>query len=136
MTFFLDNWWLFAVALGSAAALMWPVVTGGARAGQVTPNNAVMLMNRSKAVLIDVSDAAEFSASHIAQAKHVPLADLEAKLPSVVKNKELPVILVCATGARANQAVAKAQKLGYSAAQSMAGGLVAWRDAGLPLVKA
>ena len=43
----------------------------------------------------------------------MPLSQLEERLPAVVKNKALPVVLVCASGARSNRAVAIAKKLGY-----------------------
>ena len=64
------------------------------------------------------------------------LGQLEERLPTVVKNKAVPVVLVCASGARANRAVAIAKKLGYENAQAMAGGLKAWREASLPVEKA
>ena len=69
-------------------------------------------------------------------AKNVPLGQLEERLPSLVKNKSLPVVLVCASGARANRAVAVAKKLGYEKAEALAGGLKAWRDASMPVEKA
>ena len=69
-------------------------------------------------------------------AKNVPLGQLEERLPTLVKNKALPLVMVCVSGARANRAVAIAKKLGYDNAQSMAGGLKAWREASLPVEKA
>ena len=54
----------------------------------------------------------------------------------MVKNKALPVILVCAKGARAQRATGVAKKLGYDNAQALAGGLTAWRAATLPVEKA
>ena len=54
----------------------------------------------------------------------------------VVKNKALPLVLVCAKGARAQRAVGVAQKLGYDKAQALAGGMKAWRDASMPVEKA
>ena len=48
----------------------------------------------------------------------------------------LPVVLVCASGARANRAVGIAKKLGYENDQALAGGLKAWREASLPVEKA
>jgi rhodanese-related sulfurtransferase len=63
------------------------------------------------------------------------LDELEAKLASAVKNKTLPLILVCQSGARSGRAVAIAQKLGYEKAQSLAGGLKAWKEANLPVEK-
>lgn len=135
MKFIIDNWQLFAVAIGSAAMLFWPQIKGAA-GGTLTPAGAVQLINREKAVIVDVSDSEEFSAGHINNSKNVPLSQLDEKLSNLVKNKELPLILVCTSGIRSNRAVATAKKLGFANAQSMAGGLKAWREANLPLEKA
>jgi len=64
------------------------------------------------------------------------LAQLEAQLPQVVKNKNLPVIMVCQVGGRASRAAAQAQKLGFERAQALSGGLKSWREANLPVEKA
>lgn len=136
MSFFLENWTLIAVAFASGALLVWPAVKAGGRAGTLNANDAVMLMNREKAVVVDVSDAAAFAAGHIVGAKNLPLDELEAKLPAAVKNKAATLIFVCPNGARANRAVALAKKLGYEKAQSLTGGMGAWRAAGLPVEKA
>ena len=136
MKFLLDNWMLISVALTSGALLMWPVIAGGARAGSLSPANAVQLINREKAVVIDVGEPHEFAAGHVIGSKSVPFGQLEDRLPGLVKNKALPVIMVCPVGARAARAVGVAKKLGFEQAQSIAGGLKAWRDAGLPVEKA
>ena len=132
----MDNWMLISVALASGGMLMWPLVAGSMNAGALTASGAVQLINREKAVVIDVREADEFATGHIGGAKNVPLAQLEDKLPGLVKNKALPLILVCATGARAGRAVAVAKKLGYEQAQALGGGLKSWKDATLPLEKA
>jgi rhodanese-related sulfurtransferase len=136
MNFVIDNWMLFAVALASGSLLLWPMVSGAAGASALTPAGAVQLINREKAVVVDVSEEAEFASGHVVGAKNVPLSQLDAKLTGAVKNKGLPVLLVCPTGARANRAVAAAKKLGYEKAQAVAGGMKGWRDAGLPVEKA
>ena len=86
--------------------------------------------------MVDVSEPEEFAIAHVGGAKNVPLAQFETRLPDVVKNKTLPLILVCATGARAAKAAAIAKKLGYEQAQALAGGLKGWKEANLPLEKA
>ncbi len=138
MKFLIENWMLFAVAFGSGAMLLWPAIKGGSLggAGSLNANGAVQLMNREKAVVVDVSDATEFAAGHIVGSKNLPAEDMLSKLESAVKNKALPIILVCATGTRAARLVAASKKLGYSNVQAIAGGLKAWREAGLPLEKA
>lgn len=129
------NWMLILVALVSGGMLLMPRLTGGGGAG-LTPAGAVQLINREKAVVIDVCEPAEYQAGHVSGAKSIPLNELEAKLPGAVKNKATPLVLVCASGMRSSRAVAIARKLGYENAQSLAGGLKSWRDANLPVEKA
>jgi rhodanese-related sulfurtransferase len=135
VSFFIDNWILIAVAFASGAMLMWPAVSGGGGLGALKPTDAVMLMNREKAVVVDVCEPTEFAAGHVTGARNVPLSELEAKLPTTVKNKATPVILVCASGARSNRALSIARKLGYEKVHSLAGGMGAWRSASLPVEK-
>jgi rhodanese-related sulfurtransferase len=110
-------------------------MTKGAANG-VQPTEAVLLMNREKAVVIDVCEPAEFAQGHVVGSKNIPLSQLEAQLPQVVKNKNLPVIMVCQVGGRASRAAAQAQKLGFERAQALSGGLKSWREANLPVEKA
>ena len=133
VSFLIDNWMLILVALTSGGALLLPVMMQGKG---LNPAEAVLLMNREKAVVIDVCEPAEFAAGHIVGARNVPLAQLEAQLPNVVKNKATPVILVCQAGVRSGRALAVARKLGYENVQSLAGGLKAWQAASMPLSKA
>ena len=135
MKFLIDNWQLISIAVASGGMLVWPLLAGGMTAGAVNASAAVQLINREKAVVIDVCDPAEFAAAHVGGAKNVPLNELEAKLPGLVKNKGLPLILVCASGARSSRAVAIAKKLGYEQVQSLGGGLKAWKEANLPIEK-
>ena len=135
MKFLVDNWMLISLAFVSGAMLMWPVVQGATSRGLSTAN-AVLLINREKAVVIDVSEADEFAAGHVGGARNIPVGQLDARLPEVVKNKALPLILVCPNGARANRAMGVAKKLGYVKAQVLAGGLKAWKEANLPVEKA
>ena len=133
MNFIVEIWYLIVLALVSGALLAVPMLKGAA--GGLTAANAVQLINREKAVLIDVCGADEYAAGHAGGAKSVPLGELESRLPNVVKNKAIPVVMMCASGARASRAAAMARKLGYENAQVLAGGLKAWKDAGLPVEK-
>lgn len=135
MKFILDNWMLISVALASGGLLLWPQIAG-ASAGGLSPDQAVQLINREKAVVVDVCEPAEFAAGHVNGAKNVPVSEFEKRLPEVVKNKTLPLILTCASGARANRVAALAKKLGYEQTHVLAGGMGAWRTANLPIEKA
>jgi len=135
VNFIVENWMLIAVAVSSGAMLMWPLVKG-AGGGALSPAGAVQLINRERGVVVDVSEPEEFALGHVGGAKNVPLNQLEQRLPEVVKNKGLPVILVCASGGRSVRAEGMARKLGYEKAQAMAGGLKSWKEANLPVEKA
>ena len=135
MKFLIDNWSLILVAFVSGGMLLWPVIQGAAASGLGTAA-AVLLINREKAVVVDVSEKEEFALGHVGGARNVPVAEFEQRLPEVVKNKALPLILVCPNGARANRVLAVAKKLGYEKAQVLAGGLKAWKEANLPVEKA
>ena len=132
--FLMQNWMIALVALTSGLALVLPALTQGAGGG-VGPANAVLMMNRDKAVVVDVCEPGEYAAGHIAGARNVPLAQLESQLPGLVKNKATPVILVCQAGVRSGRALSVARKLGYENAQSLAGGLKAWQAASMPVSK-
>jgi len=133
--FIIDNWYLILIAVASGVMLLLPVLRG-ATGGSLSAAAAVHLINREKAVVLDVCEPEEFAAAHVNGARNLPLSQLEEKLPTTVKNKQLPVVLVCASGARAARAEAVAKKLGYEKAQALAGGMKAWREAGLPVEKA
>ena len=134
MKFILDNWMLITLALISGALLLAPVLQE-ASSGGLSANDAVLLINREKAVVVDVCEPVEFAAGHIVGSKNIPLADLPAKLGAAAKNKGLPLILVCQSGARSARAMASAKTLGYEQVHSLGGGLTAWKSAGLPLEK-
>lgn len=136
MQFIIENWILFAVAIASGTMLLWPSLKGGGAGSlRVTPAQAVQMMNREKAVVIDVSEPGEFAAARVPGSRNAPLGSLEnsTELP---KNKALPVVVMCATGARASRAVGLLKKAGFERVHPVAGGLAAWREANLPVEKA
>jgi rhodanese-related sulfurtransferase len=132
--FIVDNWPLILLAATSGGLLLWQTLQKN-QGGAIGTAEAVRLINREKGVLVDVSEAAEYAAGHAVGARHIPLGSLEGakELPS---NKALPLILMCATGARANRAAGLLRKAGYEKAVAVSGGLAAWREANLPTEKA
>jgi rhodanese-related sulfurtransferase len=134
LEFLVKNWYLVLAAAVSGGLLLWPQLKGRVGAGSVGTAEAVRLINREKAVVIDVREPAEYAAGHAPGARNVPFGKLEGakELPG---NKTLPLVVVCPNGARSSRAVALLQKAGYEKAQSLAGGFAAWREANLPVEK-
>jgi rhodanese-related sulfurtransferase len=134
LPFLVHNWALVLIAVVSGTLLLAPGIISSTRPG-LAPGAAVQLINRERGIVVDVSEADEFAAGHVVGARNIPVANFEQRLPEVVKNKTVPLILVCATGARANRCLAKAKSLGYEKAVVLAGGLRAWKEANLPVEK-
>ncbi len=78
MKFIVDNWMLILIALSSGGMLAWPMVRG-ANAGSLTAQGAVQLINRERAVVVDVREPEEFAAGHVTGAKNVPLEPARAE---------------------------------------------------------
>lgn len=133
LQFFTDpTVWLMIVAALVAGGLLLRPTLSGARNGGVSPTEAVRLMNREKATVIDVSEPGEYAAGHIVGARNIPIGRLEVA-PELPKNKALPVVLVCASGKRAATAAKALQAKGYAQAVVLAGGMGGWRAANLPV---
>ena len=136
LQFFTDPFvWLLVVAVLVSGGLLLRPTLSGARNGGVSPTEAVRLMNREKASVIDVSEPGEYAAGHIVGSRNIPIGRLEVA-PELPKNKTLPVVLVCASGKRASTAAKALQAKGYTNAVVLAGGLAAWKTANLPVEKA
>ena len=54
MKFLIDNWMLIGIALASGGMLIWPLIAGGMSAATLNAAGAVQLINREKAVVVDV----------------------------------------------------------------------------------
>ncbi len=134
--FIKDNAILVGLAIGSGVALLLPMLNRGAGGvANINSTEAVVLMNRSKPLILDVRDAAEFAAGHIQGAKHIPVAELLARMKEIEKFKDKPVLVHCQKGMRAKGAcsILKAQQ--FSQLHNLHGGLDAWVEAKMPLVK-
>ena len=133
MKFILENWPLILLAAVSGGLLFWQAYQKTAGGGVGTAE-AVRLINREKGVLIDVCEPSEFAAGHAVGARNIPFGSMDGS-KSLPSNKALPLILLCASGARSGQAAGLLRKAGYEKATAVNGGLTAWREAGLPVDK-
>ena len=82
------------------------------------------------AFLVDVREADEWAAGHIAGAVHIPLATVPERLDAV--RSASPVHLVCKSGGRSARAGEYLAGLGIDAV-NVTGGMLAWQRAGLPV---
>lgn len=130
------NLMLFGTAVITGGMLIWPLINRPFRqAKEVGVVEAVQLINRRDAVVVDVRDSGEYAAGHIANARHIPEAQLADRLKELDKFKSRPIIVSCRSGSRAAGAVGVLAKNGFSEVFALRGGVAAWQQASMPLVK-
>lgn len=135
MQFIIENWALVLIALTSGGMLLWSSYGGISGGDSVSAAQAVLKVNREKGVMIDVCEPAEFQAAHAVGSKNLPLGQLDKRLGDLPKDKNTPVLIMCASGMRAKRAAAQLRKEGFVNATAVSGGMRAWREAGLPVEK-
>lgn len=108
-------------------------LTSGFKA--VDPAGLTALINRQDALLVDVSPATDFEKGHIAGARNVQMSQFDADNKVLAKVRELPVVIACRSGTTSADAARKLAKAGFSQVYWLDGGVAAWQQASLPLVK-
>lgn len=88
--------------------------------------------NRSdEVVLLDVREPAEWAAGHIEGAVHLPMSELNARQDEIPTDR--PIVCVCRSGQRSGKVTQALTRAGYDA-ENMEGGMLAWAEAGSPIV--
>lgn len=137
MEFFKENVLLIGLALGSGIMLLLPSFKKGAGGAlNLGTTEAINLINRNHALVLDVRNDAEFAGGHIVDAKHIPLDKLAERLTELNKYKDKPILVNCQRGARSAKACDILRKAGFAQVNNLQGGLDAWLAAKLPVVKA
>jgi rhodanese-related sulfurtransferase len=102
------------------------------RAIAVSPQEAHELARDGKICLVDVREASEWEAQmRLPGALHAPLSKLADRLSSLPQGK--PIVFYCLSGKRSARAVELCKSLGKPHDMHVAGGIAAWRSAGLPV---
>ena len=102
---------------------------------ELSPQEAVSLINRSDAVVVDLRDSQEFGAGHIVAALHIPHGSLDTRIDELTKFKARPIILVCRMGQHAGIAGTKLRKAGFNQVMRLNGGMMEWQNSNLPVVR-
>jgi rhodanese-related sulfurtransferase len=97
---------------------------------EISVQEAAALLDGGEAVLVDVREPHEWDAGRIPGARHVQLEHLAAQAETVPRDTR--VIFQCRLGVRSAMATKAFRASGYDAV-SMAGGIQAWHEAGLPM---
>lgn len=101
----------------------------------VNPAGLTALINREDALLVDVSPLGDFEKGHIAGAKNVQVSQFDPENKLLAKVRDLPVVVTCRTGTASADAAKRLVKAGFKKVHWLDGGVAAWQQASLPLVK-
>jgi rhodanese-related sulfurtransferase len=96
---------------------------------ELSPQHAAELVSKG-AQLVDVREADEYEAGRLEGALHIELDQLPSEAAAI--DRERPVVFYCRSGSRSALASQAFRSAGYEA-YNLAGGLLAWRERGLPL---
>lgn len=99
------------------------------------PAELTALMNRDNALVVDIRALNDFQQGHIAGSKNVLMSQFDPENKQLASAKALPVVVVCKTGMSAVGAAKRLVKAGFEKVHVLDGGIAAWEQAGLPLVK-
>lgn len=132
--FLKDNLMWLGLAAFSGGLFLWQTWRAHG-SGSVSPLQATLLINREDALVLDVREPAEYAGGHIPHSRHIPLAQLEQRLPELEKFKGRPVIVGCASGNRSAAACSRLRRAGFERVYNLSGGIAAWDQAGLPITK-
>ncbi len=90
------------------------------------------LVQGERLYLLDVREREEYAEAHISDSVLIPLGQLSRKLSSIPK--DATIIAICRSGNRSGVAADLLRRAGYSNVLNLRGGVIAWAQAGLPLV--
>jgi phage shock protein E len=102
---------------------------------EISPTDAAAKLKSGEALIIDVREKEEWDEKHIPGAIHISRGTIELDVEEKVPDENALIICHCGGGGRSALATETLQKMGYKNVRSMAGGLKAWKAAGLPTTK-
>ena len=101
----------------------------------VGPSAAIPIINREKTVLLDVRETSEIKSGMLNDAIHIPLSGIGKRISEIDKYKDNSVVVYCRSGNRSGSVCRKLSARGFEKVYNLAGGIMAWEDAHLPVSK-
>ena len=131
----IDNLALIALLLVSGTTLFLPTLSTLIGGKGLSPTEATIWINRRKAYVLDLRPEEAFKAGRLPGAKFIKTSEITTAIEKLKLDRNNPVVLVCETGAHSRKAVAEVKSLGFAEVGTLDGGVQAWKEAALPLVK-
>lgn len=136
LLFVKSNIWLILIVVTSGLMLLWSFVGNRLRGiRDVDCAGALQMINHKDAFVLDVRESAEYKSGHLLNAQQIPLVKLRERIGELERYRDRPIVVVCRSGQRSATACALLGREGYAQVYNLAGGVMAWQKANLPLEK-
>ena len=136
LLFVKSNIWLILIVVTSGLMLLWSFVGNRLRGiRDVDCAGALQMINHKDAFVLDVRESAEYKSGHLLNAQQIPLVKLRERIGELERHRDRPIVVVCRSGQRSATACALLGREGYAQVYNLAGGVMAWQKANLPLEK-
>lgn len=99
------------------------------------PAEVTALVNREDALVVDLSASGDFERGHIAGSRNVQASAFGPEHKLVAASRDRPLVLVDRMGQAVGAAATRLKKAGFTQVYVLDGGIAAWQQADLPLVK-
>lgn len=141
MPFFIHHWPLIGSLIVAVSYLLYlELAPKMGDVQRLSPMEITFLINHQGARVVDLRSLTQFKSGHILNAFHVELTkdvnlkDLD-KVTKKFKDKRCPLVLVSDFHKITVNCAAALRKAGYETVVTVAGGMNAWREGHLPLVR-
>lgn len=132
---FISHHWPLAGIFFAALSYLLYLELGPQDVQRLSPREVTTLMNRQGGQVLDLRSSAQFESGHILGAFHMDGAAGVDWVKKRIKDKRPPLILVGNTHKEMMHFSAVLREAGYESVVTLAGGMEAWREANMPLVR-
>jgi rhodanese-related sulfurtransferase len=136
LAFLIKHWQLSTLFVAVLVAYVVFELKQNPNSKQVSPEQAVALYNHEHGIIMDIRSAEDFAVGHIIGAMHVAADESDIKIKRLQKYSQKPVVIVCTAGKQSINFMKRLETMGFTQVLSLAGGIAAWQEAGLPLTTA
>lgn len=132
LEFIINHWTLVGLLLVTGGLILWQENRGRGYA-QLSPQEAIQLINHKTTMILDLREPQDFKKGHIVDARSFQPSEFNQ--PKVQKWKDKTMILVCRQGLVAQELADRWKKEGFDDVHVLSGGMDAWYAEGFPVVK-
>lgn len=131
---FISEQWVL-VSLFMALIYLFAINERAKTGKTISPHVVTRMMNMDEAILLDVRDAKDFNAGHIAGAINIPNSKLNDRVSELEQHRSKAIIIADKLGQQSSGIGRKLQQQNFSILR-LGGGMMEWKNQSLPVIKA